>query len=418
MRDMLGREDVISVLTARNIMFKNFIPPILSEVKINISDSYKRVLSREIFSSEDLPQFARSTVDGFAVKSSDTFGATEAMPTYLNIVGEVFMGDVASVSINTGDAVKIATGGMLPYGADAVVMIEDVQEVGGNMIEVMKPYAPGENVIQAGEDIKKGDLVFNKGHRIRPQDTGALAGLGITEIYVYAKPKVAIISTGDEIVSADKKIKPGQVRDINSYNLAGLISEAGGEPVKYGIFKDEYGVIKEVIVKALDESSMVLITGGSSVGTKDLTAKIINEVGTPGVLFHGVSIKPGKPTIGGFVKGRPIFGLPGHPAAITVCFEQFVEPILKRLTGLAENSFYSRKPLITVRMAKNVASSSGREDHIRVAIENRNGELWAVPILGKSGLITTLVKADGIVVIPLRKLGLEQGETVEVRLFA
>lgn len=418
MRDMLGREDVISVLTARNIMFKNFIPPILPEVKINISDSYKRVLSREIFSSEDIPQFARSTVDGFAVKSSDTFGATEAMPTYLNIIGEVFMGEVASVSINTGDAVKIATGGMLPYGADAVVMIEDVQEVGGNMIEVMKPYAPGENVIQAGEDIKKGDLVFNKGHRIRPQDTGALAGLGITEIYVYAKPKVAIISTGDEIVSADKKIKPGQVRDINSYNLAGLISEAGGEPVKYGIFKDEYGVIKEVIVKALDESSMVLITGGSSVGTKDLTAKIINEVGTPGVLFHGVSIKPGKPTIGGFVKGRPIFGLPGHPAAITVCFEQFVEPILKRLTGLAENSFYSRKPLITVRMAKNVASSSGREDHIRVAIENRNGELWAVPILGKSGLITTLVKADGIVVIPLRKPGLEQGETVEVRLFA
>ncbi len=418
MRDMLGREDVVSVLMARDVMSRNFVPPILSEVKITISDSYKRILSREIFSPEDLPQFARSTVDGFAVKSSDTFGSTEGMPAYLNIIGEIFMGEEASVSINTGEAVKIATGGMLPHGSDAVVMIEDVQETGGNMIEVMKPHAPGENVIQAGEDIKKGEQVFNKGHKIRPQDAGALAGLGITEIYVYAKPKVAIISTGDEIVPADKKVKPGQVRDINSYNLAGLISEAGGEPVKYGIFKDEYNLIKETVIKALDESSMVLITGGSSVGTRDLTAKIINEIGTPGVLFHGVSIKPGKPTIGGFVKGKPVFGLPGHPAAITVCFEQFVEPVLVRLTGMTENSLYSRKPSVTAKMAKNVASSSGREDHIRVAIEKRNGELWAVPILGKSGLITTLVKAEGIVVIPLRKLGLEQGETVEVKLFS
>lgn len=417
MHDMLGRKDVVSVLMARDIMFENFIPPILSEVKINISDSYKRVLSRKIFSPENLPEFARSTVDGFAVKSSDTFGATEGMPAYLNIIGEIFMGQEASVSINKGEAVRIATGGMLPLGSDAVVMIEDAQETVGNMIEVMKPYAPGENVIQAGEDIKNGEMIFDKGHRIRPQDAGALAGLGITDIYVYAKPKVAIISTGDEIIPADKKVKAGQVRDINSYNLAGLISEAGGEPVKYGIFKDEYNLIKETVIKALDESSMVLITGGSSVGTKDLTAKIINEIGTPGVLFHGVSIKPGKPTIGGFVKGKPVFGLPGHPAAITICFEQFVEPILVRLTGMKENSPYSRKPVVNARMAKNVASSSGREDHVRVAIEDRNGELWAVPILGKSGLITTLVKADGIVVIPLSKLGLEQGEIVEVKLF-
>ncbi|MBU4321360.1 MAG: molybdopterin molybdenumtransferase MoeA, partial [Nitrospinae bacterium] len=173
----------------------------------------------------------------------------------------------------------------------------------------------------------------------------------------------------------------------------------------------------KVVEESLEDSAMALITGGSSVGTKDMTAKIINDVGSPGVLFHGVSIKPGKPLIGGIINNKPVFGLPGHPAAITVCFEQFIEPVLKKITGISENRFRGRKLTVTAKMAKNIASSSGREDHIRVALEERGDEIWANPILGKSGLITTLVKADGIVVIPLRKLGVEQGEVVEVRLF-
>ncbi|MCG2708950.1 MAG: molybdopterin molybdotransferase MoeA [Thermodesulfovibrionales bacterium] len=417
MRDMLGREEVITVEKALEFILKNLSAVFPPEIKLNIEHSCGRILSRDIFSPENLPQFARSTVDGFAVTSSDTFGASDGLPAYLNIAGEVLMGAMPDFELKKGMTAKIATGGMLPEGADAVVMIEHAQTIDEKMVEVMKPAAPGENVIQAGEDVKKGALVLKRGHRLRPQDTGALAGLGITEVYVYEKPKVSIISTGNEIVPANSDVKPGQVRDINSFNLAGLISEAGGEPVKRGIFSDEYSVIKKVVEESLEDSAMALITGGSSVGTKDMTAKIINDVGSPGVLFHGVSIKPGKPLIGGIINNKPVFGLPGHPAAITVCFEQFIEPVLKKLTGISENRFRGRKLTVTAKMAKNIASSSGREDHIRVALEARGDEIWANPILGKSGLITTLVKADGIVVIPLRKLGVEQGEVVEVRLF-
>lgn len=417
MRDMLGREEVVTVERALKLIFEHLPPVFPPETELRLEDSYTRILSRDISSPEDLPQFARSTVDGFAINSSDTFGATEGLPAYLKIIGEILMGEESGREVKRGEAVRIATGGMLPKGADSIVMIEHVQQVDEKMIEVMKPVAPRENVIQAGEDVKKGELIFRKGHRLRPHDIGVLAGLGITEIFVYEKPKVSIISTGDEIVSAHSQVNAGQIRDINSFNLAGLILESGGEPIMRGIFKDDYNVIKDVFEESLKASDMVLITGGSSVGTKDMTAKVINDSGSPGVLFHGVSIKPGKPMIGGIVNNKPVFGLPGHPAAITVCFEQFIEPVFKKLVGLSDYRFAGRKSIVMARMAKNVASSSGREDHIRVALEERDGEIWANPIIGKSGLITTIVKADGIVVIPLRKLGLEQGEMVEVRLF-
>ncbi len=414
---MLGREEIITVGRALELIFKNLPPAFPPETSLRIEDSYKRILSRDIFSTEDLPQFARSTVDGFAVNSYDTFGATEGLPAYLRVVGEILMGAMPAFEINKSCAAKLATGGVLPEGADAVVMVEHVQQIDEKMIEVMKPVAPGENVIQAGEDIKKDELIFKKGHRLRPQDIGALAGLGITNIFIYERPRVSIISTGDEIVPADGQVRPGQIRDINSFNLAGLILEAGGEPVKRGIFNDEYNVIKNIVEESLKDSSMVLITGGSSVGTKDMTARVINDIGRPGILFHGVSIKPGKPMIGGLINNKPVFGLPGHPAAITVCFEQFIAPVLKKLSGFAGDKFADRKLTVMAKMTRNIASSSGREDHIRVSLEERDGEMWASPIFGKSGLITTLTKADGIIVIPLRKLGVEQGEVVEVRLF-
>lgn len=417
MRDMLGREDAVTVKEAMELLFKNLSPVFPRETKLRIEDSYRRILSRDISSPEDLPQFSRSTVDGFAVSSSDTFGATEGLPSYLTVIGEVLMGEVPAFRIKKGETAKIATGGMLIEGADSVVMIEHIQQVDEGMIEVIKPVAPGENVIQCGEDVKRGELVLKKGHIIRPQDVGALAGLGITEIFVYERPRVSIISTGDEIVPVDSKVKLGQVRDINSFNLAGLILEAGGEPVNRGIYNDEYNIIRDIVEKSLMDSAMVLITGGSSVGTKDMAAKVIDDIGRPGVLFHGVSIKPGKPMIGGFVNNVPVFGLPGHPAAITVCFKQFIEPVLKRLGGLSGEGFLAKGSIVRARITKNIASGSGREEHVRVALEDRDGELWASPILGKSGLITTLVKADGIVIIPLRKLGIEQGEIVDVRLF-
>jgi molybdopterin molybdotransferase len=306
---------------------------------------------------------------------------------------------------------------MLPKGADAVVMFEHTQLIDAGMIEVMKPVAPGENVIQAGEDVKKGDCVLKKGHKMRPQDIGILSGLGMRDVWAYEQPKVSIISTGDEIVPPDKPVRPGQVRDINSYNLAGLILDAGAIPLIKGIFSDDYNIIRDVVEKSVKDSDIVLISGGSSVGARDVTARVISDLGKPGVLFHGVSLKPGKPTIGGIIDNVPVFGLPGHPAAVFVCFEIFIRPVVKTLSGISKERLDIGKRVIEARIARNISSSPGREEHIGVCLEEREGEIWAVPILGKSGLLSTLIKADGTAVIPLRKLGVEEGEIVEVRLF-
>lgn len=417
MRDMLGREEVITVERALELIFSKLSPKLPPETNLKIYESYGRILSRDLFSPEDLPDFSRSTVDGYAVSASDTFGATEGMPAYVNIRYEIVMGEEPGFELQKGEVAKIPTGGMLPKGADAAVMFEHTQQADAGMIEVLKPVAPGENVIQAGEDVKKGDCVLKKGHKMRPQDIGVLSGLGIKDVWVYEQPKVSIISTGDEIVPPDKPVRPGQVRDINAYNLAGLLLDAGAIPLIQGIFSDDYGIIRDVVEKSVTDSDVVLISGGSSVGTKDVTARVIDDLGKPGVLFHGVSLKPGKPTIGGIINNIPIFGLPGHPAAVSVCFEIFIRPIVKTLSGVSKERFIIEKRIIKARIARNISSSPGREEHIGVSLEEREGEIWAVPILGKSGLITTLIKADGTAVIPLRKFGVEEGETVEVRLF-
>ena len=417
MRDMLGREEVITVEHALELIFNNLSPKLPPEENLKIYESYGRILSRDILSPEDLPNFSRSTVDGFAVSAPDTFGATEGMPSYLNIRYEIAMGGEPDFELQKGEVAKIATGGMLPKGADAVVMFEHTQLIDAGMIEVMKPVAPGENVIQAGEDVKKGDCVLKKGHKMRPQDIGILSGLGIRDVWAYEQPKVSIISTGDEIVPPDKPVRPGQVRDINSYNLAGLILDSGAIPLIKGIFSDDYNIIRDVVEKSVKDSDIVLISGGSSVGARDVTARVISDLGKPGVLFHGVSLKPGKPTIGGIIDNVPVFGLPGHPAAVFVCFEIFIRPVVKTLSGISKERLDIGKRVIEARIARNISSSPGREEHIGVCLEEREGEIWAIPILGKSGLLSTLIKADGTAVIPLRKFGVEEGEIVEVRLF-
>lgn len=417
MKDMLGREEVLSVSEAREKILSHSLQAVPRELEADIDSSVGRILSRDIVSPEDLPSFTRSTMDGFAVNSSDTFGAKDGMPAYLTISGEVFMGKRPDFFIKKGEAAKIPTGGMLPEGSDAVVMFEHTGSIDETMIEVLKPTAPGENIIRAGEDCEKDQTLLKKGHRIRPQDIGALAGLGITRIWAYDKPRVAVIATGDEIVPASSPLKAGQVRDINSHSLSGLIEANGGVAIQKGILKDTY----EVLIKAVKESvlndDLIIITGGSSVGTKDLTAKIINDAGEPGVIFHGVSVKPGKPTIGGIINSKPAFGLPGHPAAIMVCFDLFIKPVLKLLTGEKDSLSSCIKRTVKARLSKNILSSAGREDHVRVSLEKKDDVLWANPVLGKSGLITTLVKADGTIIIPLRKLGLEKETEVDVELF-
>ncbi len=415
MKDMLGRNEAVTVIEARMLLEQNLTLRNKSE-EVSIEEAYGRVVFEDIISPDNLPGFNRSTVDGFAVIAEDTFGATESMPVYIELKGEVSMGEAVAIGLQKGQAVKIATGGMLPDGADAVVMLEYTQYLDGGLIEILKPVAPKENVISHDEDIKKGEVIIERGRRLRPQDVAALAGVGITRIKVYKKPVVSIISTGDEIISAHSPVMPGKVRDINSYNLAGLIALSGGIPVKRGIFSDIYEEIRDALKVALSGSDMVIITGGSSVGARDLTADVINSFGSPGVLFHGVNLKPGKPTIGAIVDGIPVLGLPGHPAAVTICFELFAEPLISLLSG-ERRRILPERVRVRAKLTRNISSTQGRQEHIRVRLEEKDGQLLAIPILGKSGLIRTLVHADGEIIIPSHLRGIEAGEEVEVTPF-
>ena len=417
---MLGRPEVVTVGEAIRALEERYAPGRLEKTRLPLTDALSRVLAEDITSKDPLPQFARSSMDGYAVRAMDTYGAGEALPALLKVIGEVAMGEDAKRPVGKGEAERIPTGGMLPPGADAVVMLEHTQTVGEGEVEVSRAVSPGENVVQAGEDVRAGDVLLSAGHRLRPQDVGALAGIGVISVEVFRRPVVAIINTGNEIIEAEREPLPGQVRDINSYNLAGLVAQAGGEPVRMGIYRDEYASIRAAVEEGIRRADVVAITGGSSVGTGDLTARVINDIGKPGVIVHGVSVRPGKPVIIGIVSGKPVFGLPGHPVAVTVSFELFLGPLIKRVSGEIDPLGIAGIPPVRVvkaRMMRNYSSSPGREDHLRVALERREGEIWARPIFGKSGLITTLVRAHGTVVIPLAKLGLEKGEWVDVRLF-
>lgn len=383
--------------------------------RVPLEEAFDRVLAEDILAPEDLPGFARSTVDGYAVRSRDTFGARDTSPAYLNLAPEILMGSVPAFALSPGEAASIPTGGMLPEGADAVVMFEHCQKASESLVEILHAAAPAENVVQKDEDVRAGQTVLLSGSRLRPQDIGALAGLGIESVSVFAKPVVAIVSTGDEVVPLGSPCGPGKVRDINSFTLRGLIVHHGGIPVWKGICHDEYETIRSTVAEALQNADLVLIIGGTSAGVRDMSASVIDSFGKPGVLFHGVALKPGKPLIGGMIGPKPVLGLPGHPAAVVGTFENFVRPVLASLAGLQSEAVTSHA--VTARITKAVASVAGREDHIRVRLEDLNGELCAVPVLGKSGLITTLVRADGIVKIPAAKLGLDAGEQVSVHVF-
>jgi molybdopterin molybdotransferase len=426
MKDMLGRSGVVSREEALKALDGHLVIPSLPSEDISLSISLGRVLARDILSPSDQPGFDRSTMDGYAVRSGDTFGAAESRPALLSVVGDIPMGIMPDRSIAKGECMKIATGGALPTGADAVVMFEQTQPVDERAIEVVKAVAPEENVSKTGEDMRKDEAVFSPGHVIRPQDMAALAGMGITRVPVFARPRVAILSTGNEIVPADTVPGPGQIRDSNSYQLEGMISQCGGIAVKKGILPDDNDRLRRALEEALSDCHIVLFTGGSSVGTADFTARVINDLGPPGVLVHGVSIKPGKPLIIGLVRGQasgasvPVFGLPGHQAAVAICFEQFVRPVLLRFTGaVTDAALEGVTPYRTVKakLARSIRSSPGREDHVRVTLERREEGLYAVPVFGASGLISTLVKAVGTVVVPVNSIGIEAGEAVEVRLF-
>jgi molybdopterin molybdotransferase len=387
--------------------------PPLSPEEVPVRESLGRVLAAVVPSPTQLPTFPRSNMDGYAVRAQDTFGATDGLPAYVKVSGDVGMGQAPGVRVRPGEAVRIATGAMIPDGADAVVMVEHTQEVDPTTIEVTRPVAPGENVVQIGEDVQQGERLLLPGHRIRPQDVGGLLGVGVITVSVVRRPRVAILATGDEVVPPEVDPGPGQVRDINSYTLASMVVQAGGVPLPLGIVRDDRSALREAATRGFAQGDVLIISAGSSVSARDMTAEIIGTLGTPGVLVHGVALKPGKPTILAVCNGTPVFGLPGNPVSTFVTFDLFVRPALTRLMGTES------PPPVTVqaRLAKNIASAFGREDYVPVRLREEGSEVVADPVYGKSNLIYTLVRADGLMTIPLNVGGLSAGQTVTVRRF-
>jgi len=385
---------------------------------VDLSDARGRVLAEAVAAPEAAPAFARATMDGYAVRAVDTFGATPGMPQYLALVGEVPMGAAPERPVHPGEALRLATGGMLPPGADAVVMLEYTAEHPDRSLEVRRAVAPGENLLQPGEDVEAGAVLFSGGRRLRSQDVGLLAALGVAAPKVHRRPRVAVLSSGDELVPLTAGPGPGQVRDSNAWMVAAQVAEAACLPLPVGgLLPDDFAAIRGALARALTEADLILISGGSSVGTRDLTLKAIQDLPGAEILAHGVAIRPGKPTILADVGGKPLLGLPGHPASAAVVMEVLGKPLLARLAGLSEPP-PPWAGTVTATLSRNLAGAGGREDFVRVKLRREGDTLFADPVLGPSGLLSPMVKSDGLVMIPLGTEGLNRDETVTVRLFA
>jgi len=400
--------NVVSVKEANEVIDRSFNYELGYE-KVNIMQCVGRICYQDIKAECNIPEFKRSTVDGFAVCARDVFGASEAMPSMLELKGEIFMGKVPPTDIIWGECLYIPTGGMLPEGADSVVMVEYSHKLDENTVMIYSPVAMGDNVIRVGEDVNNQDIVLKRGDKLRPYEIGVLASIGISEVIVYKRPRVAIISTGDEVVPCDVKPAIGQVRDINTHLIWSLLVEDGMEPVSYGIIKDEYDDLKSTVDSAFNECDMVLISGGSSVGKKDQTLKVIASYDDGEVLVHGIAVKPGKPTIIGKHKEKIIFGLPGHPLACSIIYKILVKNYLHSLMSYNDENYGT-----SAVMSINYHSAKGREEYLPVELETIENIIFAKPVFGKSGIITAFSKAWGYIKIEKNVEGLKQGQLVEV----
>ena len=374
---------------------------------VSLYSAMGRVLAEDISADEYVPDFDRSTVDGYAVRARDTFGCSEAIPAILPLQGEVLMGQGAEFKLLRESCCAVPTGGAVPEGADSVVMLEYTEDYGDGTIGIMKSAAPGMNMIFRGDDVFPGKMVLKKGRVLSSQDIGALAAMGRMEVPVKKRLRVGIISTGDELVPPEAKPAPGQIRDVNSPMLQAMLTAFGCQVVNYGIGKDDEALLTRMVEKAFAGCDAVLISGGSSVGVKDAACRIIESMGS--LLLHGIAIKPGKPTILGKAGVKPLVGLPGHPVAAYFITKLFVLPLLSRLMGRKQEVF-----TVTAKVTESISANHGRAQYHCCRLERRGGELYAYPIRGKSGLITTLAGADGYFCITRDCEGLPQGSEIQV----
>lgn len=403
---------VKSVEDTLSLIEKTIVPLTEIETK-SLYQALHYILAKDITVKENVPGFRRSSVDGYAVKAQDTFGSSENMPGFLTVTGEVKMGEKPDRALGGGEAIYVPTGGMLPDDSDAVIMIEHCEDLSG-LLNLYSQVAPGENAISIGEDLKAGEPLLTSGTKLRSQELGALASQGITEVSVFRKPVIGYLSTGDEIVPIESnELEIGQIRDMNGITIGSLVAEWGCDFLYGGIVKDSREELEKRAEEMLAKTDCLILSGGSSVGTKDYSVEVIDSLGTPGVFVHGISIKPGKPTILASANNKPIIGLPGHPASAMVIFSLFGKAIIHKLQGRK----LEEKNLAKAVLTRNIPSTPGRTDYIRARLFEQENQWFVDPIIGKSGLISTLVKSDGLIEIPARSEGVRKGDLVSVRLF-
>ena len=409
MRDGFFR--AVSTAEFRGLL-RSFAPLGLESVPLGAA--CRRFLAADVVSGEDLPLASRASMDGYAVRAAEVFGAGESNPGYLDLAMDVPIGVIPEAALPPGHCARIVTGAFLPAGADAVVMVEYAEDLGAGAIEIRRPVAPGDNVMLAGEDARRGETALEAGARLRPQEIGLLAALGVVDVPVGKIPSVALLSTGDELVPAEATPKAGQIRDVNSHTLAAMLAQAQAAPTTFPLVPDDLDSIRDALKTATEGHDLTLLSGGSSVGARDFTLEALKSLGAE-VLAHGVAISPGKPTILASLYGKPVLGLPGQVTSAQVVLDVFGLPLLAHLAG--DKAAFDRAPrTFPALLSRNVASKQGREDHVRVRLEHRPGELpLAHPVLGKSGLLKTLLMADGLIVIPADLEGLAGNAVVAVR---
>jgi len=398
--------NVITLEEALALIQREFVPAAAPE-RVPLGRALGRTLAEDVLSQEYVPDFDRSTVDGYALRARDTFGCSDAIPALLTRQGSIRMGEGADFVLQEGCCASIPTGGALPQGADSVVMVEYTEDYGDGTIGVAKPVAPGENMIFRGDDVRPGKVLLRRGHVLRPQDIGALAALGVSQVSVYRPLRIGILSTGDELVPPEQVPGPGQIRDVNSLLVQSQLTAYGVEALSYGIVPDEEERLRETVARVLAECDGVILSGGSSVGLKDASARVISSFGP--LLFHGLALKPGKPTLLGKCGNKPLVGLPGHPVAAFFVTELFVLPLLARLGGRE-----GRPRWLTARLTENVSANHGRAQYCPCRLHRAGDELWAEPIRTKSGLITALTAADGYFCVERDREGLMRGAQVDV----
>jgi len=405
---------LFSLDEARQILKQNFFPKPVGIERVPLSEAHDRVLAEDILAPMDVPPFDRSTVDGYAVKAVDTFGADEDRPVALKFCGQVTVGEHPSIVVEKGMTAEIATGAPLPKGADAVIMVEySIRR--DDTVLIHRPVSKRENVMEAGSDIQKGETILKKDQRLSSREIGVLAALGLTEVEAYRRPKIAIISTGAEIVEPGKPLPFGKIYDINAHALSAAVLECGGEPINFGIIPDERDQLKTAVRKALNSADATITSGGVSVGPKDIIPQVLDALGKPGVIMSGIAVKPGKPTTVAMIDEKPVFSLPGHPTSSLLMFHMIVRPIICKMAGRTEEA----PPMLRAVATTKMFTARGRRTFVMVKLtRDKTGKLLASPVpTGLSGAITTLAKASGFVEIEEKKQFINAGDEVTVYLF-